>query len=104
MSGLDPDGYSPDPVTGLAVAGGITAGTLAGLALTYVLNVALSSVGPWWLFAVTVAVPAVVGVVLLAIPRWRRAGAGFVMGLAIGSIVSAGVCVGFIAWITSQLG
>lgn len=39
------------------------------------------------------AAPAVVGVLLLAVPRTRRAGSGFVLGLAVGFIVLSAVCV-----------
>ncbi|MGZ8738943.1 MAG: hypothetical protein ACXWW7_17385 [Nocardioides sp.] len=43
--------------------------------------------------AVAVAgLPVVVGVVLIARPGTRQAGAGFLMGLAIGLIAGAGVC------------
>ena len=36
--------------------------------------------------------PAVAGIALLAHPRSRQAGTGFLMGLAIGMITGAGVC------------
>jgi hypothetical protein len=36
--------------------------------------------------------PAVAGIVLLAHPRSRQAGTGFLMGLAIGMITGSGVC------------
>ena len=48
--------------------------------------------GTWaWLL-----LPAV-GLVVLLVPRWRRAGSGFVLGLAVGSIIFAGLCGGWIA-------
>lgn len=37
--------------------------------------------------------PAVVGVLLLVIPRTPRAGSGFVLGVAVGLIVLSAVCV-----------
>lgn len=43
-----------------------------------------------------IAAPALLGLILLAIPATRRAGAGFVAGLAIGSLISAGACIAFI--------
>lgn len=39
------------------------------------------------------AAPAVVGAILLAFPRTRRAGAGLVIGLAVGLIVVPAMCV-----------
>lgn len=49
-----------------------------------------------WVFGVLVALlalaPLIVSILLLVLPRTRQAGAGVVMGLAIGSVVASGVC------------
>ena len=36
--------------------------------------------------------PAILGLVVLLVPAWRRAGAGFVMGLAVGAVIFGGIC------------
>jgi hypothetical protein len=41
---------------------------------------------------VLAALPVVVGIVLLVVPKTRQLGAGFLMGISIGFIVGAGVC------------
>jgi hypothetical protein len=47
---------------------------------------------PDWLAAVLFVLPLPVSIVLLCLRRTRQAAAGFVMGLAIGTIVLAGFC------------
>ena len=82
-----------------AVIGGIVLGFVAAFLWTAVGLIGLyaslgdssSSVGNLVGFAV-LALPLLVAVVLLVVPRYRQAGAGFTMGLAIGVIVLAGVC------------
>jgi hypothetical protein len=88
--------------------GQVIGGVVLGLLLTFLANVALFVVlysmageNPW-LNAVPFLLPAI-GVVVLLVPRWRRTGAGLLMGLAIGSIVFAGVCAAFLAS-TGQMG
>jgi hypothetical protein len=41
---------------------------------------------------VVLLLPGLVGVVLLARPRTRQAGAGLLLGLAVGTIVTSGAC------------
>lgn len=41
---------------------------------------------------IMILVPLVVGAVLLAVPRWRRAANGYLLGIAVGSIIFAGAC------------
>jgi hypothetical protein len=41
---------------------------------------------------VLAALPVVVGIALLVVPKTRQLGAGFLMGISIGFIVGAGVC------------
>lgn len=98
------DASASDPPAAFAVIAGIVLGLVASVLLTLAL-VTLSSgagAGPWFWFVV--ALPPLVGVVVLLVPRWRRAGAGFVLGLAVGAIAFAGVCAGFITWLNSSLG
>ncbi|WP_193612257.1 hypothetical protein [Nocardioides lijunqiniae] len=47
---------------------------------------------PAVLGVVLAALPVVVGIVLLVRPRTRQVGAGFLMGISIGFIAGAGVC------------
>lgn len=91
-----------DPLTGGAVAGGILVGLIASIVMSFGLFAVTGDSGPG--FWVPIAVPPVAGLVVLLVPRWRRVGAGFVLGLAVGGIVFAGVCVGFIAWLEASLG
>lgn len=83
-----------------------TWGVLAGIIPGFVVGIAVMF--GWVLLAdavtmtsdladgLIIALPVLVGVVLLAIPATRRAGAGFVAGLAVGSLISAGACIAFI--------
>ncbi|SOC51123.1 hypothetical protein [Ornithinimicrobium cerasi] len=70
--------------------GNVAGGVIAGLVLT--LLVALATELAWLGRALLLL--ALVALVVLLVPRWRRAGAGFVMGLALGGIVFGGVCGG----------
>lgn len=80
----------------LAVALGIGAGFAAAFVFPLVamslldrLDGAQADVGMWvGMFGLPV-----LGLVALLVPAWRRAAAGFVMGLAIGAIVFGGVCI-----------
>ncbi len=47
---------------------------------------------PDWLVFVLFILPFPVAILLLCFRRTRQAGAGFVMGLAIGALVVAGLC------------
>lgn len=88
------------------VAFALIAGIVVGLVVSVVATVALTSLLSTWtpLAWAVIAVPPLAGVVVLLVPRWRRVGAGFVMGLAVGGIVFAGVCAGFITWLNASLG
>lgn len=89
---------------GALVAGGVLGFVLSWLWIAIVLfggfAAAYSAEGDGftssWAFGVLVAVaalaPLVLAVVLLVLPRTRQAGAGVVMGLAIGMVVGSGVC------------
>ena len=89
----------PLPVEAPRVRGGKIVGGLAlGLVLTFLVSVytfsALvmrSTPAPWVLLAPIFSLP-LLGLVVLIVPRWRRAGAGLMMGLAIGSVIVGGVC------------
>lgn len=77
------------------VIGGLVVGVIVGIVYivaAFIVAYAVVSDGGsgavWLLFVL----PAAVGVVLLAVPRTRRAGAGFVLGMAIGLIVFPAVC------------
>ena len=75
-----------------AVFGGIVLGVvLTWLSFTAVVSAGLSNGGPAPA-VLALVLPAVVGVALLSHPRSRQAGAGLLMGLAIGMITGAGVC------------
>ena len=87
--------FQPDPPSGWAVFFGVLAGLLVGFVFPLILMNPLDrifgglpTVG-FWLVALF---PGILGVVVLLVPAWRRAGAGFVLGLAIGTIVFAGIC------------
>lgn len=80
-------------------AGAVVGGLVLGLLLAFVYMV-VAVLATWSSLEVsttiavaTFAAPAVVGVLLLVIPRTRRAGSGFVLGLAVGLIVLSAVCV-----------
>lgn len=99
------DSSPGDPPTTLGVIGGILLGIVGGLALSFFSTLLFSDLASVDLpFAVILVLPVAVGLIMLAVPSWRRAGAGFVMGLAIGSIASAGVCGAFFAWLNTSLG
>lgn len=54
------------------------------------------SVVTWTLLALLPSVA--IGALLLAVPAWRRAGAGFVSGLAFGAIIFAGACASLLGY------
>jgi hypothetical protein len=99
----DPPGYASDPPTTGAVVAGVGAGVLASVVLALVVTAVVPSGSTWGMWA-AVLVPPLLGLVLLLVPRWRRVGAGFVLGLGIGAIVFAGACAGLLAWIDTQFG
>ncbi|MGO0577267.1 hypothetical protein [Ornithinimicrobium panacihumi] len=95
----DEPAFQPDPPSIWAVVLGVLAGFVAAFAFPLMMmplldNLSLAG-GQVGFLAVTFGLP-LLGLIVLLVPSWRRAGAGFVMGMAIGSIVFAGVCAAFI--------
>lgn len=93
-----------DRPSGFAVVGGVLAGFVAWfftlIGVTMFLEATGVQVGDGPIVVLGLALPLLAGAVLLLVPSWRRAGVGFVMGLAIGSIVFAGAC----SWFLTSLG
>jgi hypothetical protein len=92
----------PRQVRGWAVAVGIVIGLVGTIAWMFVIFiVALSmenspdSLPDWLIFALFI-LPLPASILLLCFRRTRQAAAGIVMGLAIGSLVVAGLCSSFI--------
>jgi hypothetical protein len=91
---------APRRVNALAVAAGVVVGLIVffgWMIFSFVLFYATDGSGDDTLVTivlvlVVLALPLVLAVLLLLSRRTRQAGAGFVMGLAIGVIVFAGVC------------
>lgn len=102
--GDEPPETPPDRPTTGAVIGGTVVGVIGGIVLAFIATALLSNVSGDAPTIAMFGVPVLVGIVLLAVPSLRRTGAGFVMGLGIGSIVSAGVCGAFVAWVSTSLG
>ena len=98
----DPSPEPPREVKGWAVAVGIVLGLVATFAwLFIVFIVALSMENdtkrlPDWLVFALFVLPLPVSILLLCFRRTRQAGAGFVMGMAIGTLMIAGMCSSFI--------
>ena len=88
----------PHEVKGHLVALGIVLGLVATFVWMFVVFIVVlslenSSDGPAdWLVGLLFVLPLPVSIVLLCLRRTRQAAAGFVMGLAIGTIVLAGFC------------
>lgn len=87
----------PQPTRPGAVLGGVVVGVLGAIFYLVVVGLALYSSGndldgTDLVSVIYLIAPAVVGIVLLLVPRTRRAGAGFVIGVAVGMIVLPGVC------------
>lgn len=80
---------------GQRTVSGVVLGILLCFVVGVIVTVAEISLGrvttPLWWWLALFSLP-VVGLVVLLVPRWRRAGAGLVLGMAIGSVVFAGVC------------
>jgi hypothetical protein len=98
----DPSADPPREVKGWAVAVGIVLGLIATFVwMLIVFIVALSMENdtqrlPDWLIFVLFVLPLPVSILLLCIRRTRQAAAGFVMGMAIGTLMIAGLCSSFI--------
>lgn len=93
-----PRDVGPGDRSFLAVSGGVVLGFLIAFAFPMV----LADTGlP---IPLLILAPPALGLIALLVPAWRRAGAGFVMGLAIGSVVFAGVCAAFVSYLSISLG
>jgi hypothetical protein len=100
----NPYGGGPDQpgrIRGGAVAGGIVlgiVGTIVWMTIVFVAVLSVSSEGDTgaydWLIGILFFLPLPVSILLLVFRRTRQAAAGFVMGLAIGTLVLAGLCSG----------
>ncbi len=102
----NPYGGGPDEprqIRGGLVALGIVLGLVATFVwMSIVFVVALSQENqsgrvPDWLVFVLFVVPLPLAILLLVLRRTRQAAAGFVMGLAIGTLILAGLCSGIVA-------
>jgi hypothetical protein len=98
----DPSPEPPREVKGWAVAVGIGLGLVATFVwMLIVFIVALSIENdtkrlPDWLVFALFVLPLPVSILLLCFRRTRQAAAGFVMGMAIGTLMIAGLCTSFI--------
>jgi hypothetical protein len=98
----DPSPEPPREVKGWAVAVGIGLGLVATFVwMLIVFMVALSMENdtkrlPDWLIFALFVLPLPVSILLLGFRRTRQAAAGFVMGMAIGTLMIAGLCTSFI--------
>ncbi len=98
----DPSPEPPREVKGWAVAVGIGLGLVATFVwMLIVFIVALSMENdtkrlPDWLIFALFVLPLPVSILLLGFRRTRQAAAGFVMGMAIGTLMIAGLCTSFI--------
>lgn len=86
------------------VIAGVLLGLIASTVFFWTTVPLAAGVGAPWVLVLVGVLPLAVGVVALLVPSWRRAGAGLVLGLGIGSIVYAGGCVAVLGWLTSALG
>ena len=98
----DPSPRPPREVSGWGVVVGIVLGLVATFVwMLIVFVVALSMDNdtkrlPDWLVFALFILPLPLAILLLCFRRTRQAGAGFVMGLAIGTLMIAGLCTSFI--------
>ena len=112
MSGpeVPPEGERPWPYAPeeqRVRAGPLIGGLLLGLVVGFVASVAMGLMGAMvydgtgttsdLYFAVPQILPLALSVFLLVFKRTRIAGAGLVMGIAIGAIVMPGVCVALVS-------
>jgi hypothetical protein len=98
----DPTPAPPREVKGWGVVIGIALGLVATFVWMFIVFVVALSMEndterlPDWVIFALFVLPLPVAVLLLCFRRTRQAGAGFVMGLAIGTLVVAGLCTSFI--------
>ena len=94
----DPASEPPREVTGWGVVVGVALGligTFVWMFITFLVALSMENDTqrlPDWLVFVLFILPFPVAILLLCFRRTRQAGAGFVMGLAIGALVVAGLC------------
>ena len=92
----------PRPIKGGLVVLGIVLGIVATFVWFFIVFAfALSfendpNSSPDWLVFLLFVLPLPASIALLAVRRTRQAAAGFVMGLAIGTLVLAGFCSSFL--------
>lgn len=89
-----PSEPGPERSQGL-VALGVVLGLIGSFFLPFLMTAVLYEQDSGLAYVVAMVsafAPAAVGLVVLAVPRLRRAGVGLVLGLAVGAIVYAGSC------------
>ena len=99
----DPSPEPPRQVKGWAVAVGIVLGLVAtvrrGCSIVFIVALSMENdtkrLPDWLIFALFI-LPLPVSILLLCFRRTRQAAAGFVMGMAIGTLMIAGLCGSFI--------
>ena len=97
-----PYAQQPPQVRGWAVAVGIVIGFVVTFAWMFIIFIVALSMEnspdslPDWLIFVLFVLPLPASILLLCFRRTRQAAAGIVMGMAIGTLVVAGVCSSFI--------
>ena len=98
----DPSPEPPREVKGWAVAVGIVLGLVATFVWMFIVFIVALSMEndtkrlPDWLIFALFVLPLPVSILLLCFRRTRQAAAGFVMGMAIGTLMIAGLCTSFI--------
>ena len=98
----DPTPAPPREVKGWGVVIGIALGLVATFVWMFIVFVVALSMEndtkrlPDWLIFALFVLPLPASILLLCFRRTRQAGAGFVMGLAIGTLVVAGLCTSLI--------
>ena len=98
----DPSPEPPREVKGWAVAVGIALGlvaTFVWMLIVFIVTLSMENdtkrLPDWLVFALFV-LPLPVSILLLCVRRTRQAAAGFVMGMAVGTLMIAGLCTSFI--------
>ena len=98
----DPSPEPPREVKGWVVAVGIALGlvaTFVWMLIVFIVTLSMENdtkrLPDWLVFALFV-LPLPVSILLLCVRRTRQAAAGFVMGMAIGTLMIAGLCTSFI--------
>ena len=98
----DPSPRPPREVTGWEVVIGIVIGLVATFVWMFIVFIVGLSMEndtqrlPDWLVSGLFVLPFPLAILLLCFRRTRQAAAGFVMGMAIGTLMIAGLCTSFI--------